>query len=469
MSASRFESRCKGGHSSRPVSRISQQGDLTSIAGRSDGWTGADLTTLARKAKRKARQESRTVVLEDIVSCLPPLITIDREERFRVAVHESGHALTSLALGYAPVRSVTLKSAREASPEAQVAGETEYESPGSVLVTRTSGLRRLAVLMGGAAAEDIIFGEISEFFSSGPRSDLQIALLEEMSRAFFLNAGRKTFEFKAVAESSDILQAIMPEGKFTKYLFDRANEKGKLKAAFLIDDLGIDPEDWRYLAAQFYSGLLIAEPNAVKLNEWKTGYGARFEVPMRIRNRAGKTAVIVTGWNMNPGALPSLSTAYPSPRDAEAIEPGEPPILPPVLRGDAEWSQLWAWANAAGIRAGESHVPTPMFLSGTEAISEGECGTALVRVFGARRGFARWLKRQGLGDTDGYGGWWHSVPFPVNRSTAQMRGRGPWRRSSASMVSRPTSSRLTAKTFDLVRSLLAGRSRAEDVLAHLSL
>lgn len=45
-----------------------------------------------------------------------------------------------------------------------------------------------------------------------------------------------------------------------------------------------------------------------------------------------------------------------------------------------------------------------MFLSGIAAITEGECRTALVRVFDARRGFARWLKREGLGDTDGYGG-----------------------------------------------------------------
>jgi hypothetical protein len=45
-----------------------------------------------------------------------------------------------------------------------------------------------------------------------------------------------------------------------------------------------------------------------------------------------------------------------------------------------------------------------MFLSGIGAISEGECGTALVRVFNARRGLARWLKRQGLGESDGCGG-----------------------------------------------------------------
>lgn len=261
-------------------------------------------------------------------------------------------------------------------------------------------------------------------------ANVEQRVLEEMSRAFFANAERKTFEFKAVAESSDILQAIMPEGKFTKYLFDRASEKGKSKAAFLINDLGIDPEDWRYLAAQFYLGLLMAEPKAVKLNEWKTGYGARFEVPMRIRNRTGKTAVIVTGWNMNPGALPSLSTAYPGPRDMEAVEPGEPPILPTGARSDAEWSQLWAWANEAGVRAGESHVPTPMFLSGIAAIPEGECGTALVRVFDARRGLARWLKREALGDSDGYGGVVAFSPIP----SQSLDRANVWARTVASIL-----------------------------------
>ncbi|MCZ8186209.1 MAG: hypothetical protein O9308_07505 [Beijerinckiaceae bacterium] len=270
----------------------------------------------------------------------------------------------------------------------------------------------------------------AEGVESKQAGNVEQRILEEMSRAFFLNAGCKTFEFKAVAESSNILQAVMPEGKFTKYLFDRTSKDGKSKAAFLIDDLGIDPEDWRYLAAQFYSGLLIAQPNSVKLNEWKTGYGVRFEVPMRIRNRAGKAAVLVTGWNMNPGALPSLSTAFPGPRDVEAVEPGEPPILPPGTRGDAEWSQLWAWANADGVRASESHVPTPMFLSRIAAIPEGECGTALVRVFDARRGFARWLKRQGLGDTDGSGGVVAFSPIPsqsIERAYA-------WARTVASIL-----------------------------------
>jgi hypothetical protein len=285
-----------------------------------------------------------------------------------------------------------------------------------------SGLPRNAVSARGAkAAAGVALKQMA---------NIEERVLEEMSRAFFASANRKIFEFKAVAEPADILQAIMPEGKFTKYLFDRGHKDGGSKAAFLIDTLGIDPEDWRYLAGQFYFGLLMAQPEAVRLNEWETGYGTRFDVQMRIRNRAGDAAIIVTGWNMNPGALPSLSTAFPGPRDAQAVEPGDPPILPPGPRTDADWAQLWGWANGAGIRAGESHVPTPMFLSGIAAISEGKCGTALVRVYDARRGMARWLKRQGLGDSDGYGG---TVMFNPIASQSIDRANA-WARAAASVL-----------------------------------
>ena len=229
-------------------------------------------------------------------------------------------------------------------------------------------------------------------------------VLEGISNALFGKGISKTFEFKAVGQSTDILQALLPEGKFTKYLMDRTHPKGGSKATFLIDVLGIDPEDWRYLAGQFYFGLLIARPEEVKIIQWETGVAARFSVLMRVRNRAGTTVAIETGWNMVPSAAPSLSTAFPGQDGVEAVEPGDPPILPPRPRAHEEWSKLWDRANGAAIDAANAHVPTPMFLTGVGAIPEGECGTALVRVFDARRGFARWLRHAGIGDTDGYGG-----------------------------------------------------------------
>ena len=229
-------------------------------------------------------------------------------------------------------------------------------------------------------------------------------VIEEIERAMFLNNERKTYEFGAVGQPTDILQALMPEGKFTHYLFNREHKNGASKAAFIIEELGIDPEDWRYLAAQFYFGLTAAQPSALAFNEWEDGYGVRFDVVMRVRSRAGNTAVLNTGWNLNPGALPSLSTAHPGDRNADAVEPGDVPILPPGKRSDADWEQLWTWANQSGMRAADATVPTPMYLVDYEPIAEGEIGTALVRVADARRGLARWLSRHGPGESDGYGG-----------------------------------------------------------------
>lgn len=233
---------------------------------------------------------------------------------------------------------------------------------------------------------------------------LEGRVLEAIENAFLMNNDKKTFEFESPKESRDVLQAIMPEGKFTRYLFDREHKEGGSKAAFFIDELGIEPDDWRYLAAQFYYGLLVATPNAVKLNEWETGYGARFDVQMRVRSRSGNKMVVVTGWNMNPGKLPSLSTAFPGDRKAEAVDTDDPPILLPGKRKDADWKQLWNWSNSAGLCAGEEAVPTPMYIAGFKPISDGECGSAAVRIPDARTGLARWLARCGLGETDGYGG-----------------------------------------------------------------
>ncbi|WP_147335670.1 DUF6883 domain-containing protein [Pseudotabrizicola alkalilacus] len=233
---------------------------------------------------------------------------------------------------------------------------------------------------------------------------VELRVLDEISNVILQNDSRTSFDFKAIGTPTDILQALLPEGKFTKYLLDRTHPKGGSKATFLIDFLGIDPEDWRYLAGQFYFGLLMARPEDVKIIEWETGIAARFNVLMRVRNRTGTTVAIETGWNMVPGAMPSLSTAFPGQDRLGAVEPGDPPILPPGPRTKVEWSNLWSWANLAGQDAANNHVPTPMFLSGVGPVAEGECGTALVRVFDARRGFARWLRQAGVGETDGYGG-----------------------------------------------------------------
>ena len=171
----------------------------------------------------------------------------------------------------------------------------------------------------------------------------------------------------------------------------------------------------------------MAKPDDLELRDWDGGYGMRFNVQMRIRGREGAEGVVRTGWMLKPGSLPSLSSAVPGDRDADVVDPGEPPILPPGLRTDQSWAALWGWASAAGIRALEAVVPTPMYLVGYPPIPEGEMGSVAVRVRDARRGLARWLARSGIGQGDGYGG---TVVFDENPGTSLERAVA-WARAVA--------------------------------------
>lgn len=229
-------------------------------------------------------------------------------------------------------------------------------------------------------------------------------VIKAIARAYWSNSTRKAFSFEMSGTPQDVLSALMPDGKFTDYLFNREHKAGGSKATFFIDEVGVEPDDWRYLAAQFYYGLLVAEPQKLKFSEWQDGYGVRFNVDMQVRGRVGRTAIVSTGWMLKPGALPALSTAIPGDRNANVPGAVDPPILPPGNRGEAEWAKLWGWANSAGIKKGDEAVPTPLYVENYAPEPEGECGSALVRVRDARRGLARWLKESGIGNTDYRGG-----------------------------------------------------------------
>ena len=258
------------------------------------------------------------------------------------------------------------------------------------------GLPELQLSERGAKAE--------EGYVKKHQETVEGRVIKAIERAHRLNPTDKAYRFEASGAQGDILEALMPEGKFTKYLFDCEHEKGGPKSAFFINEIGIEPDDWRYLAAQFYYGLRAAEPQKVQFAEWDDGYGMRFNVDMRVRGRAGETAVVSTGWMLKPGTLPSLSTAVPGDRNADVPEAVDPPILRPGERGDAEWATLWRWANDAGVRRGNETVPTPVYFVDFEPEPEGECGSAMVHVSDARRGLARWLKKSGTGHTDINGG-----------------------------------------------------------------
>ncbi len=151
--------------------------DLDAIAGLTPGFTGADLANLvneaalaATRAKRSAvTNEDFTVAIERIVAGIERRSRLmNADERRRVAYHELGHALVALSVpGADPVHKVSIIPRGVGALGYTMQRPTEDR----FLLTSAELKGRMAVLLGGRAAEDLVFGEVS----TGAQDDLMRA------------------------------------------------------------------------------------------------------------------------------------------------------------------------------------------------------------------------------------------------------------------------------------------------------
>jgi cell division protease FtsH len=180
--------------------RLAPGVDLDAIAGLTTGFTGADLANLVNEAaiaatRRKAdgvAEADFTTAIERIVAGIEKRSRVlGPEERRRVAYHEMGHALVAARLpGVDPVHKVSI------IPRGVGAlGYTLQRPTEDRFVLAASELRnRIAVLMGGRAAERIVFGGD---ISTGAADDLKRAteIAEEMVTTFGMDSvvGERTY------------------------------------------------------------------------------------------------------------------------------------------------------------------------------------------------------------------------------------------------------------------------------------
>ncbi len=148
--------------------------DLDAIAGATIGFSGADLSNLAneaalnaaRKNRKRIEQSDFSYAFERIIlgTERPPLS--NAEERRVVAFHEAGHALTALLTpGADNVLKVTI------TPRGQALGVTAFLPEDDRRNYPRKYLEaRIRVGLGGRAAEDIIFGEVT----TGAGGDIQM-------------------------------------------------------------------------------------------------------------------------------------------------------------------------------------------------------------------------------------------------------------------------------------------------------
>jgi hypothetical protein len=205
-----------------------------------------------------------------------------------------------------------------------------------------------------------------------------------------------SFDASAVPEGFDEIE--VPEEKLTLYLLNKTHVRGGDKARVFSDELGINNEDWRYLAAQIARGLKQTAIRKVLVKSFESTFGIRYSAVIAVKGLNGKTATIETGWIVNPGERARFVTAFPAKReDRLDVRVESPPVIPTSLRGDARWNAIFLFAEIAGSEEADRCVPTPMKVEGEPVIMEGMSGGAYIHVGDARTGFARWAIKSGKG------------------------------------------------------------------------
>ncbi len=141
--------------------------DLDRIASITPGFSGADLANLVNEAALAAtRRNGDTVTMDDFTRAVERLVAgiekrsriLSPKERKVVAYHEMGHALVASALpGVDPVHKVSIIPRGIGALGYTMQRPTEDR----FLIERCELINRMAVLMGGRAAEEIVFNEIS--------------------------------------------------------------------------------------------------------------------------------------------------------------------------------------------------------------------------------------------------------------------------------------------------------------------
>ncbi|MDO8633235.1 MAG: ATP-dependent zinc metalloprotease FtsH, partial [Candidatus Wildermuthbacteria bacterium] len=155
---------------------LAQGVKLREIAERTPGFAGADLANLMNEAAILAARRNKTnIAQEELTESIEKVLlgperkshVLSRPEKEITAYHEAGHALVSSSLPFAdPVRKVSIISRGRAGGYTLKLPEFDKH-----LKTRKEFLAELATLMGGYAAEKLVFKDVT----TGASNDLQQA------------------------------------------------------------------------------------------------------------------------------------------------------------------------------------------------------------------------------------------------------------------------------------------------------
>lgn len=172
---------------------LASEVDLEQVAALTTGFSGADLANLVNEAALAAtRRKAQAVELQDFTTAIERIVAglekknrvLNPKERETVAYHEMGHALVALSLpGTDPVHKISIIPRGIGALGYTLQRPTEDR----FLMTRADLENKIAVLLGGRAAEKLVFGELS----TGAADDLARAtdIARDMITRFGMDEG----------------------------------------------------------------------------------------------------------------------------------------------------------------------------------------------------------------------------------------------------------------------------------------
>ena len=191
---------------------LAPDANLETLAAMTPGFAGADLANIINEGALLAvRQGKDAVEMADLQEAVERVIAglekknrvLNPQEKERVAHHEIGHALTALAL---PGADTVQKISIIPRGVAALGYTLQLPTEDRFLMTVSELENRIAVLLGGRVAEQLIYGEVS----TGARDDLMKAtdIAKSMVKAYGMSA-----KFGPVSFDADNQSRFLPAGQ----------------------------------------------------------------------------------------------------------------------------------------------------------------------------------------------------------------------------------------------------------------
>ena len=227
--------------------------DPESIAALTPGFSGADLANLVNEAALVAtRRNADAVGMQDFTAGVERIVAglekknrlLNPREREVVANHELGHAMVAMAIaGSDPIHKISIIPRGIGALGYTIQRPTEDR----YLMTKDELSNKMAVLLGGRAAETVVYGHLS----TGASDDL--AKVTDIARSMVMRYGM-----------GEKLGSVSYEGERQTFLGQNMNERNYSEETAR----EIDTEERALVQAAFERAVAILSANRALLDDW---------------------------------------------------------------------------------------------------------------------------------------------------------------------------------------------------------